>query len=192
MPINSLYPSFMIIDYLTAYAPHKMTLPTKQWISTAGTLGYGGYEGWDASEVDAKTMIDDLVEVLKAMFLATTSFKLATIYNMPTPTSLPEPVKAYSFSVAGTAVSSAWAKATQRTYTFRSTAYGRYKLVLLDTPTDNTYGQVVTPTSDENLIIAQLRNAAQAWSARDGHQIDAFVGESITLNKRLRREYRMV
>lgn len=192
MAENSLYPAFILFDYLSVHAPHKMIIPTRAWSPTGGSTGYGGFVSWDDADRDAKGMIDDLVALLKVMFLATTSFKLATIYTLASAEADPQPVKAYSMSVAGTTTSTGWDKATQRTYSFRTTAYGRYKLVLLDTPTNDTFGQVVTLTDDEAAIVSELEDVSNAWAGRDGARIMTYVSESITLNKRLRREYRMV
>lgn len=192
MASNSLYPGFIQFHYQSAFGPHRMIIPTRAWDAGIGASGLGGYLAWTTTPVDADDMIDLFVLAVKPMFLSTTTIEQAIIYTLASPTALPQPRAAKTINVVGTTAVTGWAKATQRTYSMRTVDFGRFKLVLLDVPTEDTYGKVITLTADEIALLTVLKDDDSAWQGRDGSQIGTFISESITLNKRLRREYRMI
>jgi len=188
---NSLYPSYVQIEYHSAFGVHKMTLPTRQWSSAGGASG--SFEAWDTTARDAADMVDDLITDIKAVYPSSVVFDLATIYNFPDPDEDPVPVRLLVLGDAGTAVSSAWSKAVQQTFTFRTLSNGIFKLVLLDVPTDNNFDRVPVSsfTAPFLAIEAELTSQANAWSGRDNARPNSAIQASATLNEKLRREYRM-
>lgn len=191
MPLDGLYPSFVRIFYTTAFAPHVMTIPTRQWSGTPGTPGE--YEAWDASSVTADSMIEAMVAAMLPNNLPSTSFTSYDIYDVPV---IDEPpVWKYTAQLSGqvgTLVNTGWAQAVQYTMTFKCADGQLFKIVNLDTPVGNQFGNVTGLSARDADIASAVLNPAYAWQGRQGGQPIAFKGISISLNKRLRREYHMI
>jgi hypothetical protein len=190
--LNKLYPSFVVIDYTSEFGQHKQTLPTLQWTGT-GLGDPGNFETHDAVGISALTMIAALVLVYKALLPTTTTLVSYTIYNMPTMTSIPQPVYTAALGVAGTdAALTGQAKATQWTMSIRTTAFGILKFVMLDRPNNDNWGNITTMDAASLALFNELSDAGNGWAGRDGGKPGGFMGISITLNKRLRRKYDMI
>lgn len=191
MPLDGLFPSFVKIFYTSAYAPHVMTLPTRQWVGTPGTPG--SYEAWDLSSVAADVMIEALITAMLPNNLATTTFVSYEIYDVP---ELEEPpVWKYGKYVAGqvgTLVNTGWAKSNQYTMTFKCADGNLLKVVNIDTPVGNTWGNVVGLSARDENISIEILKATNAWQGRQGAQPVAFSNITISQNKRLRRKYDMI
>lgn len=194
MAPNSLYPAFIRLDYHSAYAPHVMILPTKEWLPTSigGTLG--SYEGWSGIPVDAEDMVNDLVTAMKPFFLASTTFDLATVYTMAAAVAPAIPQATVGLAVAGTNVDVvSQAKAVQQTLSMRTTGGGHMKMVFLDAPAGSGFDKAFPAgfSAAELALVAQLRNDLNAWSGRDNSQPGPAISVTYTLNEKLRKEYRM-
>jgi len=191
MPLDGLYPSFVKIFYTTAYAAHVMTIPTRQWTGVPGNPG--SYEAWDASTVSADTMIEALVTAMLPNNLATTTFVSYEIYDVPV---IDEPpvwrYAEFLTAQVGTLVNTGWAKAVQYTMGFKCADGNLFKIVNLDTPVSNTFGNVVGLSARDTAINAEIVNPANAWQGRQGAQPITFTNISVSLNKRLRRKYDMI
>lgn len=191
---NSLSPAFVKINYVSAYAPHVMTIPAVA-IQSDGVMP-SGYEfvlrGAEVP-VDVTSAVTDFVNVLKGLFLNTTTFVDFVAFQQPTPEDVPVPVVSEGLAIAGTSSVAGWAKATEATMSWRSTDFGIFKLVALDIPNGNLWDKYTSPGPSG--IIHDLDayiTAPESWiSARKGGRPNTFLQFSITLNEKLRRAYRM-
>jgi len=189
---NDLYPAFVKVEYASAYGPHVMILPTREWTPDAGSNPSGTYDRWsDDNEVDAEDMIVALLNAMRPWYPGTTSFQRYTIFTKATPTSDPQPRYSDTLSIAGTDAAPGWSQATQGTITARTTAFNLAKLVFLDYGTDDVYNKVTTfPGSGRlNEVVTEWSSDTVAWCGRDGNKIDQFVSFTQTLNEQLRRRY---
>jgi len=194
MAENSLYPSFGVVSYTSVYGEHKMTIPTRDWNAGIGTNGYGGYLGWDESTAnDALDMWTDLITDVAAFALATMNFVNVTIYKMAAPNAPSIPVTQIPLNIVGTSTATTQDKATQSTWNFRSTLFGVYKLVLLDSPVGTGFAKTFPATfgAPDLAVIGGLTDFTKAWSARDGSPPANCHSKTYTLNDKLRREYGM-
>lgn len=191
MPLDGLYPSFVKIFYTSAYAPHVMTIPTRQWTGTPGTPGE--YEAWDASTIAADTMVEALITAMLPNNLPTTAFNAYEIYDVPV---IDEPpvwkYAKYVTGQVGTLVNTGWAKSNQYMMTFKCTDGQLLKIVNLDTPVQNDWGNVIGLSARDEDIAAEILSAGNAWQGRQGGQPIAFSNITIAQNKRLRRKYDMI
>lgn len=191
MPLDGLYPSFVRINYTSAYAPHTMTIPTRQWTGVAGTPGQ--YEAWDASTIAADTMIEALITAMLPNNLPSTSFNSYEIFDVPV---IDEPpvwkFSKYVTGQVGTLVNTGWAKSNQYMMTFKCADGQLLKIVNLDTPVQNDWGNVIGTSPRDAAIAAEIIGAGNAWQGRQGAQPIAFSNITISQNKRLRRKYDMI
>ena len=181
----------MVIDYHSAYAPHKMTLCTREWFPTSITGQLGSYQAWDLSTIDAETMIRAFIDKLKPFLKTNGAFDQVTIYTQATATSPNIPRDGMALGIAGTAAGGDEA-AVSRTWNFKTTGNGDAKVVILDTPIRSTWFNRVLPsnwTTDELGVATEFGTSSNAWSGRD--DLQAVVGRSITLdlNDKLQRMY---
>jgi len=185
---NSLYPAFVRIEYHSDRGPHLMTIPTREYSPVSDE-----FTNWIDFGIDAPTMINALTDLLLPLFTNVTSIDRYTIYTMETPTSPALPVAFGDIGDTGTSVSTENHVAVQETWSFRTTEFGTFKLVLLDAPASVDFLPIRDPTgitAVENLI-AELTDTTNAWSGRDNARPAQFVQIAYTLNEKLRREYRL-
>lgn len=191
MALDGLYPSFVRIHWTSAYAPHVLTMPTRQWTGVAGTPGQ--YEAWDASTIAADVMIEALVTAMLPNNLATTTFVSYEIFDVPV---IDEPpvwkYAAFLTAQVGTLVNTGWAKAVQYTMSFKCSDGNLLRVVNLDTPVSNVWGNVVGLSARDTDIATEILAPTNAWQGRQGAQPIAFSNITISLNKRLRRKYDMI
>lgn len=190
---NSLFPAFVNIDYHSAFGAHSMTLPTKAYTGPDGLNPSGTFLAWDSSARDADDMINALVTLFIPFFKADTTFDSYTIYTMADPDASPQPQYAATLGNVGTSIQTAWSKAVQTTFSFRTDLFGQMKLVFLDAPSNNLFDKFSQfDTSPEAVAIRdELADSANAWSARDNGKPTVLVQIAYTLNEKLRREYGM-
>lgn len=188
----SLYPAFVRIFYRTAYAPHTMTLPVLDWNPPSGGHPSGTFLAHDTSQADAESMIDNLVDQLRAVWLPTTSIDEAIIYTMDAPVAPAIPQVSYPITAVGANTNTGWNKATQVTFTLRTDLFHKMKLVMLDIPSDNDFAKYTNEgdlSSEYTDILAVLRADANSWCGRDRGQPTTFVSMIIDLNDGLRDRY---
>jgi len=191
MAPNTLSPASVVIDYHSAYGPHKMTIPTREWFPTSVTGILGSYQAWDLTTIDAEVMITAFA-TLVAKFLKTNgAIDNATVYTMATATSPNIPRAGKALSITGTASGSDEA-AVSRTWNFKTTGNGNAKIVILDTPIRSTWFNRVLPTgfsADEEDLAQEYGAASNAWAGRDDLQPLNVRGITMDLNDKLQRMY---
>lgn len=193
MTPNSLAPAFVRLDYTSAYAPHSMTLPTKEWLPTSMGGDMGSYVNWAGAPVDAEASIDNLVAALALQFPSTTTLNLATIYTQAGAHDPAVPVASKTLSTAGSNAAGGPDKATQATLNFRTVGIHPAKVVFLDVPIGTSNFDKVYPAGFSAAILAvsgAMRSDTRMWSGRDDTQLATAISLTITLNERLRREYK--
>jgi hypothetical protein len=193
MSPNSLYPAFVKIDYHSEFGAHTMTLPTLAWNDTPNVGGSGSFENWVAGDADADAMILGLITVLVPFWKADTTFDVYTIYTMDSPEASPTPVASKAIDEPGTSIQTAWSKAVQTTFTFRTSLFGIMKLVMLDAPSGGLFDKFTTfSASPEAEDIRDVFNDEDfGWAGRDGGRVNTLLQIAYTLNEKLRREYNM-
>lgn len=190
MALNDLFPGFIRVYYHSQFAPHVQTIPTRQ--PAFATIGdVPTYTAWDASSVSATVMMTAYLDALKALVVPDISIDSWTAFNVTAPGAEPQPVFAETYGHVGTATLTGWAAAVQRTYIWRTTAFGFFKLVVLDNPTDNSFNARTPFTSEEVAVETALINSAHAFSGRDGFQPLIRLGVTVTLNEKLRANYHL-
>jgi len=193
MAENSLSPASVVIDYHTAFAAHKMTIPTLQWLPTNISGNLGSYQAWDLSTIDAEAMVDALVTKLAALVPATTSFDLATAYTQATPTSDNIPVRSVALGTPGTLVGGTFPQAVSCTMNFKTLGNGDAKIILLDVPLGASgfvalHAPFATGFTD---VEAEITGVSNAWSGRDDTRVANLRKVTFDLNDRLQKQYRM-
>jgi hypothetical protein len=185
---NSLYPAFVRINYHSDYGPHTMTIPTLEYFPD--DLQFGT---WSGGRVDGDEMVNDLVDLMVPFFTTTVNFDAYTIYTMASPTAPPLPVFFSEIDTPGTSISTEWTKAVQVTFSLRTVAFGRGKLVFLDAVSEGNFDKITgfsfsVPVQD---LLAELSNVLRGWSGRDGAMYAGSDQITYTLNETLRRQYNM-
>lgn len=191
MAPNSLSPASVVIDYHSAYGPHKMTIPTKEWFPTSITGTLGSYTAWNTNPVDAETMIRALIDKLKVFLKTNGAFDNITVYTQATPTSANIPRAGLAIAVAGTAATGQEA-AISGTWNFKTTANGGAKITMLDTPLPATGFARILPAgfSPGQIDVAtEFGQSANAWSGRDDHQALNIRSITYDLNDKLQKMY---
>lgn len=192
MTEHTLFPSFVVVNYHSEMARHKMTLPTRAWNPLGGETVLGGYEAWDSSNRDAVEMINDLVTKLVVRHGATVVYDEAVIYNIPVEFGAAYPVGNVIFEDAvGTDGTPGWYKAVQATFSFYDTGFNESKLVLLDAASDNGFDRrsAATYITAETDIANEWRADTNAWASRAGLQPKTFRTVTYTINDALRKRY---
>ena len=194
MTHNSLYPAFVRIDSESQFGPHSMTVPS---VPVIAAVGGGAPYTFDlrglSVDVNVKDAGEDFVDVLKPFFGPSYNFIGWTLFTMADPDATPVPVQSGSLAVAGTHAGGSWTKAVQATWTWRTDAFGIFKIVLLDGSSEDSFDKATSvtgyPIGD---ALSDYVTAPSTWVAgRDGGRPDVFLQVAYTLNEKLRRSYRM-
>jgi hypothetical protein len=171
-----------------------MTLPS---VPVIAAVGGGAPYVFDLRglEIDVPVAgaIEDFVDVIKAAYKTTYNFQSWTLFTMEDPEATPIPVQSGNLNIAGTNASTTWDKAVQQTLTWRTDAFGIFKLVLLDSVSDGSFDKVVDVEANPGIeAIHDYVTADETWLAgRDGGRPNVFLQNAKTLNEKLRRSYRM-
>jgi len=194
MAEHSLFPSFGVLGYESAYGAHKQTLPTTLWQVAIGTNGYGGYTAQDGvTACDAQDIWTGWCNVLKVFFLATTTLKEVVIYNKATPTAPAIPQTIIPLNVVGTNGSSDSGKAIQQSFNGKSVTFNPFKVVLLDTPLGASFNKILHAGFGANDLALEgyLTDLTHPFAARDTTAVRGFANKTLKLNDKLRKEYGM-
>lgn len=189
----SLYPSFVVITYSTAFGIHTMSLPTRAWDPVAGSFASGSFPAWDDdSPVEADTMIQELLTTLAEFVPTNTNFGRYTIYTMATPTSIPLPRYTAAIDIDGTAAPNSLYEASQLTFHFKTEDFNESKLVLLDAVQPDGFNKILNPLSfaDVPAVATNWTSVDNAWAGRDGTRPGTIYSITCDLNDRLRRAYK--
>jgi hypothetical protein len=191
MAPNSLSPSSVVIDYHSAYAPHKMTIPTLQWFPTSITGTLGSYAAHDMTAVDAEVMITDLIDKLKFFLKTNGAFDNITIYTQADATSPNIPRVSKAITTAGLSTTGDEA-AVSRTWNFKTGTNGNMKLTLLDSVIPGTWFNRILPadfSTEEQDVADEIQLSAHAWTGRDDEQAITCRSITIDLNDKLQKMY---
>lgn len=188
-----LGPAFIRIDYSSLWGAHTMTIPSVPVTGATDPAPFFTLRGLEAP-VNVNTAVADFVNILKGLFLASTTFKNATLFTKAGVGDPAVPTHIIPLNIAGTnGGTTLMNEATQATYTFRAEDFNLFKLVLLDTPIIADVRPVVTwgaGSPQQNLIDYVVADAS--WIAsRSGAAPKVFLKTAFTLNEKLRRSYKM-
>jgi hypothetical protein len=190
MTVHSLAPAYVQIMYHSAYAPHVMTIPTKEW--NPGTP-YGDFDTWSASSVPGDEMIEDLVTLMLPFFQPTVTFDSFTIFTKEDALAPAIPRASKVLDLDGTNIGAGEMKATQATWSAKTEAGGNAKIIMLDYYHGGDFDKIDFGGLgvDGSAFTAEWFNTAKGWAGRDNARPYFFQQISITLNEKLRREYHM-
>jgi len=189
----SLSPAFVLLNYHSEFAPHKQIVPTLNWFDETSSGGSGTFDSWTAGHIDADDMIKDLVNAMKDAYPTTITYDNYVIFTQADATANPVPVAAGTLAIDGTVVTPGWYKAVQGTFSWRTSAFGLSKLVLLDLASGDDFDKNNTVPGSGPLfnMNAEVTADAKGWSGQDNGQPMTFISVTKTLNEKLRRAYRM-
>lgn len=188
MSFNSLYPAFMRIRYTTPYATHVMTIPTLDF-ANASFDDAGAFVTHNAGSVNGEVAGEGLIDALADCYNATTTFHDYSIYTMADENAEPLPVYQASYPTVGTNTLTGVDRAVQQTLSFRTSLFGKSRIVLLDRHTNNAFGKFTAVSTEEQALIDLITDGDMPFAGRDGGQPSLFVHNSITMNARLERSY---
>lgn len=187
-------PGFVKFEYHSAAGIHTAQIPTRAWQPPSGGFPFGSYARWnDDVEVDAETMLDDMVTAFTNFLSDTSVMDRWTIYTQATPESDPQPRASKAVSEPGVDTSSTWEEAVQMTLTYRDTNFTQGKVVILDAVSNGVFPKVIAPVASDkyDVLFDELSDPLQAWSSREGYRPSVFVSATWTLNEKARRTYRL-
>lgn len=187
---ESIGPAFVKTNYHSALGLHVALVPTLAWSPGSGA---GLFDTWAGSTVSADDMIAELYGFLAGILPASGGFDNFVIYTQPDPDVPPEPVAQGSLAIVGTNVTPGWDQATQVTMNFRTSTFGAMKIVTLDAQTGNDFSKTTSLPMTGVLfdVFGALTVDTNGWAGRDNGQVTGFVSQTITLNEKLRRAYRL-
>jgi hypothetical protein len=191
MAPNTLSPASVVIDYHSAYAPHKMTIPTKEWFPTSISGTLGSYEDWNGNPRDAEEMVTDLIDFLKVFMKTNAAFDAITIYTQADADASNIPRRSKAIAVAGTAATGNEAAVT-RTWNFKTVENGTAKITLLDSPIPATWFNRILAADfngDEFAVVNEIELSANAWSGRDDARAEVCHAITFDLNDKLQKMY---
>lgn len=132
------------------------------------------------------------IDVLKALHRTDTTFTNITLYTKASPSNSALPVATEDISIAGTVapVSGQVDMAVQKTLSFRTGLFNRFKIVSLDVQTGGLgkYKDLTGRTADIAVKVAVI-DPEGFIRGRDNALLVAFAGGSIAVNDRLMRAY---
>lgn len=191
---NSLAPSYVRINYTSAYGPHSMTIPAVPLEATAGPDPEYLFDLRGAAiSVPVHQAIVDFVNVIKSEHVTTTTFVDYVLFHQPDELLPANPVASAALGIQGLDLVGGVDKATQRTFTWRATDFTLFKLAMLDV---RMIGQFERQTNfigepGKQAISNYVTNPVTWVASRGGGRPNTFLQFSETLNEKLRRSYRM-
>jgi len=192
MAEHGLGPSYYEIRHHSAYAPHKMTICTKQWSGSLGDNGQGGFENWASGTVDAVDMVEALVDALTPKFPSTVHFDTWQIFNFNEGAGLYLPVAAGTFTgKMGSDADPGWTEAVQSIFTMWDEEFNTVKLELLDTSSRNNFARRTPATADDDElgIFSEFSDTGNAWASRAGFRPATLRSISLGINDELKKQY---
>jgi len=193
MTPNLLGPYYGIWAYHSAYGTHKLTHSLNAW-SPGGSGGYGQFIGHDDVTMnDAIDIAEELANLLKVFQLATSGWDSMTVIYKPDLDTPAVPVSIIPLAIVGTSVVTTQAKATMETWSFRTTLFGRSKIVLLDAPVATGFAPTNAADwgSDDTALLGALSDLTKPYCGRDGSAIGSGIRKTYTMSDVLEHAYRM-
>lgn len=193
MTPNLLGPYYGIWSYVSADGPHKLTHSLNEW-SPGGSGGYGQFIGHDdVTMTDAIDIAEELATLLAEFQLATSSWNQMQVIYKPDLDTPAVPVSIIPLSIVGSSAATTQAKATMSTWSFRTTLFGKAKMVLLDAPVGT--GFAPTPFSawgaEDLALHGALSDLTKPYCGRDGAAIGTAIRKTYTMSDVLERRYGM-
>lgn len=191
---SSLSPAFVRVNYTSVYGAHVMTLPSVPIVTGINAPSFHDFDLRGAEiSVECDDAVKDFINVIKADFIASTTFVDYTLFTQADAEATPVPVWSAALGIVGTHADDSWSKAVQRTFTWRTDAFGLFKLVFLDCISANNFSKNTSlPDGSTRKAISDYVTADETWLAgRDGGRPATFLQESVTLNEKLRRSYNL-
>jgi hypothetical protein len=190
---NSPAPSTVRINYHSEFGVHSQNICALEWSPPSGGFTYGSFLSWSLVARDADDMIKDLVNVLVTLVPTSVTFDNYTIFTYADETADPVPVASNVLDIDGTNLVPGWYKAVQTTISMRTTNFGLFKLVLLDSASSSSFDPIfgLSPSPALEDIVDQVKDQGNAWSGRDNGRPDVLISQTKTLNEALRKAYRM-
>lgn len=191
---NALSPAFVRIDYTSIYAPHSMEIPSVAVGLTDGADSpYEFLLPTPLAPIEVEEAVTAYVNIIKAFFIPSTVFNGYTLFTQADENSPAVPVETNSLNIVGTAGTTSWEKAVQWTVTWRTTAFGVFKVVFLDAISNNDFDKITNEADDVGLdpVHDYVTNTGTWVRGRDGGKPKTFLQASKTLNEKLRRSYKM-
>lgn len=185
----SLFPSYVQIFYHSTWAPHVMTIPTRQW--SAGD-DQGNFLGWDEGTHPADNMIQTFVTAWADLFTSEVVFDYYAIFNYADEESLAVPVAFNDLSTPGTVSPSGITnKAVQITISWQCAGGFLLKTVGLDANSGVDFEKIgpidiMTFLPD---VVTEITAVTNGWASRAGTQPLFPKQAAYTLNEKLRRSY---
>jgi len=187
-------PYFVKISSHSDFGPHTEQIPTTDYTGPSIGFPFGIFTGWDDTLADADAMIVALVDKMAKFYPPSYTFDNWQVFHQALPTDPAIPLAGNTFtSKVGTSILTGWDMATQATLTWRSTTFGKQKLVFLDFASGGSFAKVSTLPGSGNLfdLDAELTSVSNGWKAQDNGRPNTFISMTATLNEKLRRSYRL-
>lgn len=190
---SSPAPASVQINYHSEFGVHSSRISTREWSPPSGGFTYGSFLSWSEVARDADDMVKDLTLVLAGIMPATVTFDNYTIFTQADEEADPLPVAGNSIGQAGLEATPGWYKAVQTTISIRTTGFGLFKLVVLDSASNDNFDPVfgLAPSPALSDIFDQVADVGNAWSGRDNGRPNTVISQTKTLNEALRRSYHM-
>lgn len=195
MAQNSLYPGYVRIHYTVAGRPHKQIIPVEPEEPYDPGVSATDVQFWlrdgvtTVSFADAMDSYDDVLD--DGLNSTDAAIALAEYYQLATPTSDPEFVCIYEIGHAG-ANATATVPYSQKTTSFRTSAGGYYKHVVMDqTAAVNTEDAFPFSAGSTQLALWNYLNSVPGgWvRGRDGGKIISGINSVTKTNDALRKKY---
>lgn len=188
MARNSLSPGFLRIKYTSNGHNHVMTLPVNP--STPAGAGTQLIDSSAALQLWTSA-VADIVLILKALLKTTDTISSAEIWTQATPTSVPIFQASTTVGVNGTSAAATvpW---SQLAFSFRTTAGGRAKFVVLEgvNAVDFKYAApLYSGNAAMQAVDTYLTGASSVVWGRDNHYIASGIQAVTKTNDALRKKY---
>lgn len=191
--MNSQYPAYVKIDYVSAYAPHSAEICINTVLNPTDPIEDITALAWDDSSANIVDMVEVLILEWAKHFPAEVNFDTGTLYTLASVDASPVPRGSWVIDLPGTATAGGWDKATEETLSFRDTEGQIFKLVGLDVDAGGGFNRVTNPASiGSAALVAAVTAEGNAWASRNTKRPSVFISRTATLNEKLRRSYRMV
>lgn len=189
---NSKGPYFVQVNYHSGFAPHSQQIPVKGWQPGTGASVAGDFLNWDDSLQDADDLMSSLADLFCAFYPPSVVLDNYIVFKQVGTDEIYTPVASGVFiSKVGTLTVYVWNEAVEMTFNWRSTNFGLFKIVLLDSASEGTFAKV--PSLPASGPIKNLNDELVATSnpfmARDNGRPSAFISRTSTLNEKLRKAY---
>jgi hypothetical protein len=190
---NSPAPAFVKINYQSPWSPHTMQVPSVPITGVGSSMPMFNLRG-GALSVNVDTAIIDFVNLVRPFYRENVTFIDALVFTQESENVPPVPVLSVPLNLAGnTQAPASWEKAVQKTWTWRTDAFGVFKIVMLDVISGNYFDPIrVLANNSSEKALSDYVTADVTWIAgRDGGRPTTFLQCATTLNEKLRSAYRM-